>query len=133
MPRSARALGLRLGRRDHPRRLPPGFERIAGCVVVISHDRWFLDGTVRRRGWAHVVACGPGDQSRGRADGGCASRPPTAGRVAVHTATHILAFEGDSKVTFFDGNFSEYESWRRSTLGDEATKPHRITYRRLTR
>ncbi len=93
MPRSARALGLRLGRRDHPRRLPPGFERIAGCVVVISHDRWFLD----------------------------------------RIATHILAFEGDSTVTFFDGNFSEYESWRRSTLGDEATKPHRITYRRLTR
>ena len=48
-------------------------------------------------------------------------------------ATHILAFEGESKVTFFDGNFSEYEDWRRATLGDAATRPHRITYRRLTR
>ena len=48
-------------------------------------------------------------------------------------ATHILAFEGDSKVTFFDGNFSEYEEWRRQTLGDAATRPHRITYRKLTR
>jgi energy-dependent translational throttle protein EttA len=66
---------------------------IAGCVVVISHDRWFLD----------------------------------------RIATHIPAFEGDSKVTFFDGNFSEYEDWRRATLGDAATRPHRITYRKLMR
>jgi len=48
-------------------------------------------------------------------------------------ATHILAFEGESKVTFFDGNFSEYEEWRRQTLGEAATRPHRITYRKLTR
>ena len=48
-------------------------------------------------------------------------------------ATHIFAFEGDSKVNFFDGNFSEYEEWRRQTLGDAATRPHRITYRKLTR
>jgi sulfate-transporting ATPase len=68
-------------------------DQFAGCVVVISHDRWFLD----------------------------------------RIATHILTFEGDSKVTFFDGNFSEYEGWRRQTLGDAATRPHRITYRKLTR
>jgi sulfate-transporting ATPase len=75
------------------RALEDALEQFAGCVVVISHDRWFLD----------------------------------------RIATHILAFEGESKVTFFDGNFSEYEEWRRKTLGEEATRPHRITYRRLTR
>jgi sulfate-transporting ATPase len=48
-------------------------------------------------------------------------------------ATHLLASEGESKVTSFDGNFSEYEEWRRQTLGDAATRPHRITYRKLTR
>ena len=48
-------------------------------------------------------------------------------------ATHILAFEGDSALDLFEGNFTEYEEWRRSTLGDEATRPHRISYRRLTR
>jgi ATPase subunit of ABC transporter with duplicated ATPase domains len=48
-------------------------------------------------------------------------------------ATHILAFEGESKLTFFDGNFSEYEEWHRATLSDAATRPHRITYRKLTR
>lgn len=62
-------------------------------MVVISHDRWFLN----------------------------------------RIATHILAFEGESKVTFFDGNLSEYEEWRRKTLGEEATRAHRITYRKLTR
>jgi len=75
------------------RALEDALDQFAGCVVVISHDRWFLD----------------------------------------RIATHILAFEGESKVTFFDGNFSEYEDWRRQTLGDAATRPHRITYRRLTR
>jgi energy-dependent translational throttle protein EttA len=75
------------------RALEDALDQFAGCVVVISHDRWFLD----------------------------------------RIATHILAFEGDSKVTFFDGNFSEYEGWRRATLGDAATRPHRITYRKLTR
>ena len=48
-------------------------------------------------------------------------------------ATHILAFEGESKVTSFDGNFTEYEEWRTQHLGDAATRPHRITYRKLTR
>jgi ATP-binding cassette ChvD family protein len=48
-------------------------------------------------------------------------------------ATHILAFEGDSKLDLFEGNFSEYEEWRRSQLGEEATRPHRISYRKLTR
>jgi ATPase subunit of ABC transporter with duplicated ATPase domains len=48
-------------------------------------------------------------------------------------ATHILAFEGDSKVAFFDGNFSEYEEDRRKRLGAEADQPHRIKYRHLTR
>ena len=47
--------------------------------------------------------------------------------------THILAFEGESKVTLFDGHFSEYEEWRKQTLGDAATRPHGITYRKLTR
>jgi energy-dependent translational throttle protein EttA len=75
------------------RALEDALDKFAGCVVVISHDRWFLD----------------------------------------RIATHILAFEGESKVTFFDGNFTEYEEWRRKTLGEAATRPHRITYRRLTR
>jgi ATPase subunit of ABC transporter with duplicated ATPase domains len=74
------------------RALEDALEQFAGCVAVISHDRWFLD----------------------------------------RIATHILAFEGDPKVTFFDGNFSEYEEWRRKTLGEEASRPHRITYRKLT-
>jgi sulfate-transporting ATPase len=75
------------------RALEDALEQFAGCAVIISHDRWFLD----------------------------------------RIATHILAFEGESKVNFFDGNFSEYEEWRRKELGDEATRPHRITYRKLTR
>ena len=75
------------------RALEGGLEQLAGTVVVISHDHWFLD----------------------------------------RIATHILAFEGESKVTFFDGNFTEYEDWRRKTLGEAATRPHRITYRKLTR
>ena len=48
-------------------------------------------------------------------------------------ATPILALEDNSKVTFFDGNFPEYEEYRRKTLGEAATRPHRITYRKLTR
>ncbi len=48
-------------------------------------------------------------------------------------ATHILAFEGDSKVNFFDGNYSEYEADRKSRLGEAAAQPHRIKYRPLTR
>ncbi len=75
------------------RALEDALEQFAGCVVVISHDRWFLD----------------------------------------RIATHILAFEGESKVNFFDGNFTEYEEWRKKQLGDAALRPHRITYRKLTR
>jgi ATP-binding cassette ChvD family protein len=75
------------------RALEEALVNFAGCAVVISHDRWFLD----------------------------------------RIATHMLAFEGDSKVTWFDGNFSEYEADKRRRLGDEADKPHRIRYKNLTR
>ena len=75
------------------RALEEALENFAGCAVVISHDRWFLD----------------------------------------RIATHILAFEGDSKVLWFDGNYSEYEADRRQRLGNAAEQPHRIKYRPLTR
>ncbi len=75
------------------RALEEALENFAGCAVVISHDRWFLD----------------------------------------RIATHILAFEGDSKVVWFEGNFSDYEEDKRARLGDDATQPHRIKYRQLTR
>ena len=75
------------------RALEEALENFAGCVVVISHDRWFLD----------------------------------------RIATHILAFEGDSKVVWSDGNYSEYEADRKSRLGAAADRPHRIKYRQLTR
>jgi ATP-binding cassette ChvD family protein len=75
------------------RALEDALENFAGCVVVISHDRWFLD----------------------------------------RICTHILAFEGDSKVLFFDGNYSEYEEDRKKRLGSAASQPHRIKYRQLTR
>jgi sulfate-transporting ATPase len=75
------------------RALEEALENFAGCAVVISHDRWFLD----------------------------------------RIATHILAFEGDSKVVWFDGNYSEYEAERKSRLGAAAEQPHRIKYRPLTR
>jgi ATPase subunit of ABC transporter with duplicated ATPase domains len=75
------------------RALEEGLENFAGCAVVISHDRWFLD----------------------------------------RIATHILAFEGESKVVFFDGNYSEYEADRKARLGTAADQPHRIRYRHLTR
>jgi len=75
------------------RALEEALENFAGCAVVISHDRWFLD----------------------------------------RIATHILAFEGDSQVTFFEGNFSEYEEDKKKRLGAEAERPHRIKYRQLTR
>jgi ATP-binding cassette ChvD family protein len=65
----------------------------AGCAVVISHDRWFLD----------------------------------------RVATHILAFEGDSQATWFEGNFADYEADRKRRLGAEADRPHRIKYKKLTR
>jgi ATP-binding cassette ChvD family protein len=75
------------------RALEEALESFAGCAVVISHDRWFLD----------------------------------------RIATHILAFEGDSKVTWFEGNYSDYEADRKSRLGAAADQPHRIKYRHLTR
>ena len=75
------------------RALEDALENFAGCVLVISHDRWFLD----------------------------------------RIATHILAFEGDSQVYFFPGNYSEYEEDRRRRLGPLADRPHRITYRKLRR
>src|SRR5690606_27802285 len=75
------------------RALEDALENFAGCAVVISHDRWFLD----------------------------------------RIATHILAFEGDSQVTFFNGTYSEYEEDRKKRLGAEADQPHRIKYRQLTR
>ncbi len=74
------------------RALEAAIENFAGCVVCISHDRWFLD----------------------------------------RLATHILAFEGDSQVFFFNGNFSEYEADHMKRVGEDLT-PHRIKYRRLTR
>lgn len=75
------------------RALEEALENFAGCAVVISHDRWFLD----------------------------------------RIATHILAFEGDSKVVYFDGNFSQYEEDKKRRLGHDADQPHRIKYRSLTR
>ncbi|HPD56474.1 MAG TPA: energy-dependent translational throttle protein EttA [Smithellaceae bacterium] len=75
------------------RALEDALENFAGCVVVISHDRWFLD----------------------------------------RICTHILAFEGDSKVLFFDGNYSEYEEDYKRRFGAAASQPHRIKYRQLTR
>jgi sulfate-transporting ATPase len=75
------------------RALEEALENFAGCAVVISHDRWFLD----------------------------------------RIATHMLAFEGDSKVVWFDGNYSEYEADRKARLGPAANQPHRIKYRHLTR
>lgn len=75
------------------RALEEALENFAGCAVVISHDRWFLD----------------------------------------RIATHILAFEGDSRAVWFEGNYSEYEADRKKRLGAEADRPHRIKYRQLTR
>ena len=78
---------------DTLRALEEALEAFAGCAVIISHDRWFLD----------------------------------------RVATHLLAFEGDSQVRWFEGNFSEYEAFRRSQLGAEADQPHRIRYKPLVR
>ncbi|MDT5060780.1 MAG: energy-dependent translational throttle protein EttA [Acidobacteriota bacterium] len=75
------------------RALEEALENFAGCAVVISHDRWFLD----------------------------------------RIATHILAFEGDSRVVWFEGNYSDYEADRKMRLGAAADQPHRIKYRHLTR
>ncbi len=73
------------------RALEEGLENFAGCAVIISHDRWFLD----------------------------------------RVATHILAFEGDSKVYFFEGSYSDYEENRKKRLGDDT--PHRIKYKKLVK
>jgi ATP-binding cassette ChvD family protein len=78
---------------DTLRALEEALLNFAGCAVVISHDRWFLD----------------------------------------RVATHVLAFEGDSQVTWFEGNFEAYEEHRRALLGDDADRPHRISYKKLTR
>jgi energy-dependent translational throttle protein EttA len=78
---------------DTLRALEEALLSFAGCAVIISHDRWFLD----------------------------------------RVATHVLAFEGDSQVAWFEGNFEAYEENRRARLGTEADRPHRITYKKLTR
>ena len=75
------------------RALEEALENFAGCAVIITHDRWFLD----------------------------------------RIATHILAFEGDSRAVWFEGNYSDYEKDRKARLGHDADQPHRIRYRNLTR
>jgi ATP-binding cassette ChvD family protein len=75
------------------RALEEALENFAGCAVIISHDRWFLD----------------------------------------RIATHILAFEGESKAVWFEGNYSDYEADRKARLGTAAEQPHRLKYRQLTR
>jgi ATPase subunit of ABC transporter with duplicated ATPase domains len=78
---------------DTLRALEEALLEFAGSVVLISHDRWFLD----------------------------------------RVATHMLAFEGDSQVVWFEGNYQDYEADRRRRLGAEADQPHRIKYKKLTR
>jgi energy-dependent translational throttle protein EttA len=78
---------------DTLRALEEALLAFAGCAVVVSHDRWFLD----------------------------------------RIATHVLAFEGESQVRWFEGNFEAYESFRREQLGAEADRPHRLTYKKLVR
>ncbi|HSC03290.1 MAG TPA: energy-dependent translational throttle protein EttA [Solirubrobacteraceae bacterium] len=78
---------------DTLRALEEALLAFAGCAVVVSHDRWFLD----------------------------------------RIATHVLAFEGESQVRWFEGNFEAYESFRHEQLGAEADRPHRITYKKLVR
>jgi len=77
---------------DTLRALEDALLGFAGCAVIITHDRWFLD----------------------------------------RIATHILAFEGESKVTWFEGNYQDYSAWRKKTLGADADQPHRIRYKKLT-
>jgi ATPase subunit of ABC transporter with duplicated ATPase domains len=78
---------------DTLRALEDALVDFAGCVVVISHDRWFLD----------------------------------------RIATHMIAFEGDSQVVWFEGNYADYEADRKRRLGEDADQPHRIKYKPLVR
>jgi ATPase subunit of ABC transporter with duplicated ATPase domains len=78
---------------DTLRALEDALTAFAGCAIVVSHDRWFLD----------------------------------------RIATHILAFEGDSQVVWFEGNYQDYEADRHRRVGADANQPHRIRYRPLTR
>ena len=78
---------------DTLRALEEALNDFAGCAVVISHDRWFLD----------------------------------------RVATHMLAFEGESELVWFEGNYQDYEADRKRRLGSAADQPHRIKYRKLTR
>ena len=78
---------------DTMRALEGALEDFAGCAVIISHDRWFLD----------------------------------------RIATHMLAFEGDSKTVWCEGNYQTYEAQRKQRLGADADQPHRIKYKKLTR
>jgi len=77
---------------DTLRSLEEALLEFAGCAVVVSHDRWFLD----------------------------------------RIATHILAFEGDSHVEWFEGNYDDYEADRKRRLGAEAEQPHRIKYKKFS-
>jgi energy-dependent translational throttle protein EttA len=78
---------------DTLRALEEALLAFAGCAVIVSHDRWFLD----------------------------------------RVCTHVLAFEGDSRVEWFEGNFEAYERRRRERLGEDADRPKRITYKKLVR
>ena len=78
---------------DTLRALEDAIEAYAGCAVIVSHDRWFLD----------------------------------------RVATHIVAFEGDSQVRWFEGNFSDYAEYRKREHGVDAMRPHRIKYKPVTR
>jgi ATPase subunit of ABC transporter with duplicated ATPase domains len=75
------------------RALELALEEFAGCAMIISHDRWFLD----------------------------------------RIATHMLAFEGDSHVEWFEGNYQDYEADKKRRMGVDADQPHRIKYKRFTR
>jgi ATPase subunit of ABC transporter with duplicated ATPase domains len=78
---------------DTLRALETALEEFAGCAMIISHDRWFLD----------------------------------------RIATHMLAFEGDSHVEWFEGNYQDYEADKKRRLGVDADQPHRIKYKRFAR
>ena len=81
------------GQRTTQMALEEALEDFAGCALVVSHDRWFLD----------------------------------------RICTHILAFENNSEVKWFEGNWSEYAEWRKKMFGEEADRPHKTVYRKMTR